>query len=322
MKCMEHEYLEEALSYYDITASDVTLLRHNENLTFRIGQDFLLQIHKHVEGFHTEYFYEGMERIEVHEAEIRFQEHLKKQGMLVRETIENRCGERITKLSNGTLVTVSRWLEGESLDKFELNDELCYQIGDLTARLHRNAKGFQSFSVISYDEQHCKRTKERVQALESKGLDVRFSNIMQRACDAVGISLQKVQNEFLMLHGDLSSSNILKTPECLVAIDFSLFGMGHPMFDLAVLFGNISGLSCRQKIAEGYRNAGGIINFEVLDACFVLSLLDCLGIHFEQWSKQDWFEPRMNRWYKETFEPFVRGERLFADDFYLIHVEG
>ena len=266
--------------------------------------------------------YEGFERIAIYKAEIEFQAYLKKQGMRIREAIENCRGERITKLSNGTLVTVSRWIEGESLDKFELNDELCYQIGDMTARLHRNAKGFRALSVKSYDIQHCECTKKRIQALEDKGLDTIFSNIMQRACDSVGITLEKVQNEFLMLHGDLSPSNILKTSECLVAIDFSFFGIGHPMYDLAVLFGNIGGLARRQKIAEGYRDAGGIINYEVLDACFILTLLDCIGIHFEQWSKQDWFEPRMDRWYKETFEPYVRGERLFADDFYLIHVAG
>ncbi len=317
---MKYKYLEEALSYYKIDALDVTLIRHNENLTYRIGSEYLLQIHEHVEGFNTEYIYEGLDRIELRKTEIEFQEHLKKHGMTIRETVENYCGDRITKLSDGTFVTVSRWIEGESLDKFELNDELCCQIGDLIARLHRNAIGFQASSVISYDKKHCECTKKRIQSLEDKGLDIVFSNIMQIACDAVESTLQKVQNEFIMLHGDLSSSNILKTSKGLVAIDFSFLGMGHPMFDLAVLFGNIGGLPRRQKIVEGYRNAGGIINYEALDACFVLSLLDGIGIHFEQWSKQDWFNPRMKRWYKETLEPYVRGERLFADDFYLLNL--
>lgn len=319
---MENKYLEEALSYYNIVASEVVLLRHNENLTYHVGKEYLLQIHESVEGFSAEYIYEGFDRIEVHKTEIAFQEYLKKQGMRIREAIENCRGEQITKLSNGTFVTVSKWIEGESLDKLELNDERCYQIGDLTARLHRRAKGFRASPVISYNKQHCECTKKRIQALEYKGLDSMFSSIMQRACDSVGIALQNVQNEFLMLHGDLSPSNILNTSEGLVAIDFSFLGMGHPMFDLAVLFGCIGGLTRRQKIVEGYRAAGGVINYEVLDACYVLNLLDCIGIHFDQWSNQDWFEPKMKRWYKETFAPYARGERLFADDFYLLHVSG
>ncbi|NLM85596.1 MAG: phosphotransferase [Clostridiales bacterium] len=320
---MEHKYLEEALLYYNIDASAVVLLRHNENLTYRVGKDYLLQIHKPVEGFSAEYIYEGLERIPVYKAEIAFQEHLKKQGMQIRETIIENCrGERITKLCDGTLVTVSRWIEGESLDKIELNDELCYQIGDMLARLHRDAKGFRTLPIKSYDKHHCEYTKKRMQALEDKGLDTRFTKIMQRACVSIGITLEEVQNEFIMLHGDLSPSNILKTSDGLVAIDFSFFGIGHPMFDLADLFGNIGGLARRRKIAEGYRDAGGTINYKVLDACFVLTLLDRIGIHYEQWSKQDWFEPRMKRWYKETLEPYVRGERLYADDFYLLHVTG
>lgn len=194
--------------------------------------------------------------------------------------------------------------------------------GKCRTRRSEHARRESILPVKSYDKQHCEYTKKRIQALEDKGLDTMFSKIMQRACDSIGITLEEVQNEFIMLHGDLSSSNILKTSEGLVAIDFAFFGIGHPMFDLAVLFGNIGGLVRRQKIAEGYCDAGGTINYKVLDACFVLTLLDCIGIHYEQWSKQDWFESRMKRWYKETLEPYVRGERLYADDFYLLHVMG
>ncbi len=318
---MEQKYLE-ALSYYNITASEVVLLRHNENLTYRVGKDYLLQIHEPVEGFSVEYIYEGFECIAVYKSEIAFQEHLKKKGIQIRETIENCCGERVTKLCDGTLVTVSRWIEGESLEGFELSDEICYQIGEMLARLHQAATGFCSSPVKYYDKQHCECTKKRIQALEGKGLASMFTEIMQRACDCIGITLEEVQNEFLMLHGDLSPSNILKTSECLVAIDFSFFGIGHPMFDLAVLFGNIGGLERRQKIAEGYRNAGGKINYKVLDACFVLTLLDCIGIHYDQWCKQDWFETGMKRWYMESLEPYVRGERLYADDFFLLNISG
>ena len=131
---MENRYLlEEALSHYNIEVSDVTLLRHNENLTYRIGKDYLLQIHKSVEGFSTDYSYEGFDRLAIYKSEIAFQEYLKKRGMPIRETVENYSGEQITKLSDGTLVTVSKWIEGEALDKFELDDELCRQTGEMLA---------------------------------------------------------------------------------------------------------------------------------------------------------------------------------------------
>ena len=319
---MEHNCIQEALSHYSITAPEIELLRHNENLTYRVGNGYLLQIHEPVEGFSAEFFYDGVERIKIYRAELAFQAHLKKQGMQIREAVENCYGERITKLQNGTYVTVSKWIEGESLDKLELNDELCYQIGEMLAHLHQKAKGFQVSPVKSYDKQHCECTKRRIQALESKGLGVEYSAIMQLGCDCAGEVLDNARDEFQMIHGDLSASNILQTKDGLIPIDFSFFGMGHPMYDLAVLFGNIGGLARRQQMAEGYRNAGGTIRYDVLDACFVLTLLDCLGIHYEQWSKQEWFAARMQRWHKETLEPYVQGERIYADDFYLLHVQG
>ena len=319
---MEHNYIQEALAHYNIAALEIELLRHNENLTYRVGNDYLLQIHEPIEGFSAEFFYDGVERIEIYKAELAFQAHLKKQGMQIREVVKNCQGEHITKLQNGPYVTVSKWIEGESLDKIEWNDEICYQIGEMLARLHQKAKGFRVSPVKSYDKQHCECTKRRIQTLEKQGLSAEFSIIMQRCCDCAGSVLEKALDEFHMIHGDLSASNILQTPDGLVPIDFSFLGMGHPMYDLAVLFGNIGGLLRRQQMAEGYRNAGGTIRYDVLDACFVLTLLDCIGIHYEQWSKQEWFATRMQRWHKENLEPYVQGDRIYADDFYLLHVQG
>ena len=71
-----------------------------------------------------------------------------------------------------------------------------------------------------------------------------------------------------------------------------------------------------------FRDGGGTIRLDVLDACFVLTLLDCIGIHYEQWSKQEWFAPRLQWWHQENLEPYVQGERIYADDLYLLHVQG
>ena len=46
----------EALAHYNITATEIELLRHNENLTYRVGNEYLLQIHEPTEGFSAEFF--------------------------------------------------------------------------------------------------------------------------------------------------------------------------------------------------------------------------------------------------------------------------
>ena len=151
---MEHDCIQEALANYSINASEIELLRHNENLTYRVEKDYLLQIHEPAEGFTADFFYDGIERIEIYKAELAFLAYLKKQGMPIREAVENLNGELITKLQNGTYGTVSKWLEGESLDKLELNDEICYQIGEMLACLHQKAKGFRVSPVKTYGKQH------------------------------------------------------------------------------------------------------------------------------------------------------------------------
>ena len=40
----------EALAHYNISATEIELLRHNENLTYRVGNEYLLQIHEPAEG--------------------------------------------------------------------------------------------------------------------------------------------------------------------------------------------------------------------------------------------------------------------------------
>ncbi len=316
---MEYLCVKEALSHYDIPEAQAVLLRHNENMTFRVGTEYLLQIHQPVEGFRIGHIYEETDRTAVRGTELRFLLYLKERGVTVREPVENRAGELITMLDSGVTATVSRWIEGESLDKLELNSEQYRRIGALTAQLHRCARRFRGSHVIAYDGHQCACIKKRIQSLEGCDLDPAYFRAMERACDAVGAALEKLRSEFLTIHADLSLSNILETGDGLAAIDFSLFGVGHPMFDLANLFGNIDGLSARQSIVQGYREAGGTVHYGALDACFVLSILCSVAIHFDRWRGQDWYERRLNRWCRESFQPFCAGERLFEDDFYVIH---
>ena len=55
----------EALAHYNISATEIELLRHNENLTYRVGNEYLLQIHEPAEGGSAEFFYDGVERFEM-----------------------------------------------------------------------------------------------------------------------------------------------------------------------------------------------------------------------------------------------------------------
>ena len=63
----------EALDHYNITATEIELLRHNENLTYRVGNEYLLQIHEPTERVSAEFFYDGVDRVEIYKSELDFQ---------------------------------------------------------------------------------------------------------------------------------------------------------------------------------------------------------------------------------------------------------
>jgi len=124
-----------------------------------------------------------------------------------------------------------------------------------------------------------------------------------------------------LVHSDLSLSNMLFTENGIVPIDFSLMGFGHPMMDLGGLYCNINGPENRKAIADGYKAEGGIIDFDLLDACFALNILLSIGLHLEKWLKEDWFPDRLERWCRETFGPLGEGKPIFSPDYYLLNVK-
>ena len=71
-------YIEEALKNYNMLQEQIKLLRHNENMTIQVGEDFLLRIHKPVEGFSTGYMYETLDKKTARREELKFLSYLRK----------------------------------------------------------------------------------------------------------------------------------------------------------------------------------------------------------------------------------------------------
>ena len=76
-------YITEALKNYNMPTAKTKLLRHNENMTISVEDNYLLRIHKHVEGFSTNYMYDNLDRTAIYFAELSFLSYLREQGMQV-----------------------------------------------------------------------------------------------------------------------------------------------------------------------------------------------------------------------------------------------
>lgn len=307
---MEHDYIREALEQYNMQDAEFWLIRHNENMTLKVDEKYLLRIHKHAEGFHTGDLYEGLDRVEIRRSELAFLSHLGCQGMKTQLPVPNKDGDFLTVLSDGIWASMLTWIPGRNLEKSDLTPDICFQIGVMTAQMHKAAVNFKSKEILKYDVNLCERIEKRLES-ENAIRILGKANIqaMQAACSVIRDRFYCDRN-MITVHADLSLSNILLTDSGLIPIDFSLFGSAHPMMDISSLYCAISDFESRCAIAEGYESLGGKIEFQMLDACFALNLLLFIILHINQFSRQKDIVEKVERWCRDMFQPLANGEPL------------
>lgn len=319
---MQQKYLEEALMQYNMQDAKAELIRHNENMTFQVADEYLLRIHKHVDGFSTHPLYDTLNRIEIYKNELALISHLKTQGMAVQSSIPNIKEEYVTLLSDGTPATMLKWIPGHTPDKSELQPKLCYQIGEMVGKLHKLSCSFQPTHMLTYDAALCERLKRKLVLLQdNRVLNNEYAEILADACTTIATTLRNCKENFIPIHADLAPSNMLITDAGLVPIDFSLWGYGHPMMDISSLYCQINGIENRRAIAAGYQAFGGTIDLPALDCCFALNVLLGTVLHCNTWTKEDWFSDRLKRWCTESFIPLNESNPLFSPDFYLLNAK-
>lgn len=226
----------------------------------------------------------------------------------------------VVEISDGIYATMLQWIPGHIIDKNELSKELCFEIGQMVARLNQAAVGFRDKNILHYDTNLCIRLKACfAQKKMSCSMEEEHRLLLENTCEKISERL-KDKHEFMTIHSDLSLSNMLITQSGLAPIDFSLFGFAHPMMDIGCLFGNINGIENRKAIADGYCSFGYNIEYYMLDAYFVLSALLYIVIHLKLCNEES-FQRNVERWCRQIFQPFIQGERLISDDFYMLHAD-
>ena len=303
--------LNEALAAFHLEGCSAEFLGHTENLTYRVDGRYVLRIHKPAEGMHVAPLPPARRC-----AELAFLAHLHRKRLPVQSPVAQAV------LPDGMPATLLTYLPGQTLKKEELTPGLLRQAGSLASRLHQAAADHVPADAPVYDGAHCSAIAQELQAMaERYCLNADHARAMLDACTAVGDALDSARQAFIPIHADLSASNLILTEQGLAPIDFSLFGLGHPMFDLSVLMGNIGSLAQRQAVRDGYLAAGGEIDLRLLNAGYALGLLGALHFHADSWPREDWFAPRLERWAKEMLAPIARGKMLMNEDMRLLHVD-
>lgn len=302
--------LTEALQAFGLKDAQAEFIQQHENAVYRVDGEYLLRIHKAADGLHADH------DPEKRRAELAFLTHLADSGLHVQRPIAE------ATLSDGAMATLLTWLDGHHITGAEFTPEMQHQIGALTARLHQAAQGFDHPAMRRYDAAHVGQIAAYIRRMgERYDLNPADVDATCQAAQVIENRLRSAAGELIPIHCDLSQSNILLTPDGPVPIDFSLFGLGHPMHDLGVLIGNVSSMAQRKAIAEGYERAGGRIDLPLLDAGMTLGLLEAIVFHADVWPKEDWFAPRLARWVNEQLRPLARGKPLLDENMYLINLK-
>ena len=313
---MNENLINAALEQYGLLGAPWSLIRHNENMTVNVDDRYLLRIHLHAEGFNTDALDKGLDRVMLRRRELAFLTHLANRGMTVQTPVNNLRGDTVTMLPGNVCATLLRWLPGHTPGEEDVADHIYFRAGAMTARMHKAAEGFPTEHLLRYDASLCRRLRVWIDAARQDSL------LPEEHADVLGAACLVMERRLggdghIVVHADMSSSNMLVTDAGLVPIDFSLMGVGHPMLDISSLYGSVNGIESRKLIAEGYRSEGGFISFPELDACFALNILLYISLHL---NAQSDMTANLDRWNRHTFKPLADGKRLIGDDFRMLNV--
>jgi len=301
--------IEEALKNYNFIHPETVFIRHNENITYEIldgDNKYLLRIHKAAEGLDFSMSYGVTPWQEFIESEIELLRKLHDIGSIQTQCpIKNVAGEYVTRLESGDLVTVLSWLAGDNLINNTITEELVYQIGQMIGKLHYATAQIPYLKRCYYDEAYIDRVINEIKkAYEVKHIEEQSYELIEKVLIQIKRILAEEKWNFILIHDDLSKSNIIYDKGNLSPIDFSLSGYGLPEMELGGIIGSLSKDEYIPSLIEGYESIGNRkINNSYIKAFTALSIILYIVIHHNMIYKDEKFMKSMNRWCDTFFLP-------------------
>jgi Ser/Thr protein kinase RdoA (MazF antagonist) len=321
--------IEGILEEYEIRSPQITLLRHNENITYKIidttiSKSYLFRIHQSVTknlGI-TQNAKEGIN------LELQLLQYISDNSDLIVQTpIPSNHGNLITEFNyiegKKTYCSLLNWIEGRNLQKEDFSDrELVFKLGVQTSRLHKFLKKYHPISdeIIKSRPQHGITRNNTILNQISKGVDWGlFSqsdyNIIVQTVELINsrlIGTQEDPDAWGIIHGDLHMGNILFSESSEIAfIDFGLFGYGHFLLDVAMSALN-SAPETRDSFFQGYFG-DSILSKDALfivEGFILISIFGYYAFHIENVDIHPWMRERMPLLCKANCLSFLREESI------------
>lgn len=303
--------LNQISQYYNFKNPEFIFIRHNENMTYEVrdGENkYLLRIHNAADGLNFSFQCGDTPRSEFVKSEIELLLKLYSDSNIpVQRPVANKYGEYVTKLESGDYATILSWFEGETLKNIPITNEIVYQIGVLIARLQNDTSRFEHIKRYSYDEIMLDRVSAEFKiAYEREHINKRHYDCMISYLNEFTKMLKKEKRNFILVHADVSKSNLIYHENQIVPIDFSLSGYALPEMDLSDMLCDMNDNSLKPYLLDGYKS---VSKFEIsdlrLDAYSAFSVAMYIAYHHEKFYMDEKSQKSLDRWTDTIFQPVI-----------------
>ncbi len=296
-----------ALRHYDLVDPAAEFLRHNENLTFRVAaaggrERYLLRLHRPAP---SNFLVQSRGSLE---SELLWLEALGHEtDIAVQRPIRNRRSQMVTAIAPigetaPLLCSLLTWIEGEPFRQ-EAADapQVAGRLGELLARLHDHASRWvlpPGFTRVTFGPEFLKRTVMLLKGGVEQGLiGPRDYAVLDETAERVRSIIARLPRDrrwWGVIHADLQGGNILVHNDDIRAIDFSLCGFGHYLFDLGIALPCVKS-HLRGPLLEGYRRHRSLPenHVQLLEAFALFGMFNCYAFLMPNTDTRDWIRRRV-----------------------------
>lgn len=312
------ELVQDFLEKYDITVQEVKLLRHNENMTYKVTAEegeYVLRIHQSIDTMNLSLLSGSVKTEALISGEMSLLEYLDKQSELgTQAPVKNKEGSLVTKVGEYH-ATLIRWISGDCLVREQVTEVCAEQIGRMLAGMHNAMDRYEGPSRYSYRQDLVERMISFYHdTLRHSTIEAEQLEIIDQMLEKIKAMLFENNDEMIVVHNDLGESNLLVSGENIVPIDFSLSGICVREMDLASLYCHFEDAGIRRAILTGYQ---GVSLHKVcekrIDICIGYQLLIFIFSQFQNIQGQGWFKEALGYWCEEIFGTILQGERMQSE---------
>lgn len=321
---MNAEIAQVALTYYDLSDAQITLLGQSQNTTFQVetptADKFLLRLHIGIESASNHSQNVWREPLVIHSELWWLNAIAHDTELKVPQPVQNRLGEWVTcfthrELEDEISCSLLRWVEGEHLNNEPTSHQVC-KLGKLMAQLHNHAACWSlpsTFSRPKHDAEQLGYAISQLGTLVQIGtISTEDYQVFQAAAAQVQtlmLKLRRAQNTWGLIHADIHQGNYIFHGEDVRPIDFSRCGFGFYLYDIGLSLGDIDA-PLRTHFFEGYTSHRTLpADYQsIVEAFFVGATVENYAFLSANPREHEWLSRAVPYVVEHHLQPYLSGE--------------